>query len=126
MIVTAALPAILSDFLPLLLANIPFQRTTTWGAYLVCSWAAVGMLAIMMALLVVLLGFLILTRPRPYINVQLLAKEPIVGLMEVFCKSTAVVARFGGLSTLHTRERDRQVLRFQGKYLSYRKAGIVL
>ncbi|KAL8366215.1 hypothetical protein RB595_004805 [Gaeumannomyces hyphopodioides] len=123
MIATAALPAILSDFLPLLLANIPFQRTTTWGAHLVCSWAAIGMLAIMMALLVVLLGFLIFTRPRPYINVQLLAEAPIVSLMEVLCKSTTVVARFGGLSTLHTRDRDRQVLRFQGKYFVVSESG---
>ncbi|CAJ2513062.1 Uu.00g011810.m01.CDS01 [Anthostomella pinea] len=48
-----AFTAILSEFLPLLLANIPFQVTQTWDVHLGCTWLAVGIISLMIVVLVV-------------------------------------------------------------------------
>jgi hypothetical protein len=39
-LVIVALTAILSEFLPILLNNVPFKLTQTWTIHLVCTWTA--------------------------------------------------------------------------------------
>jgi hypothetical protein len=51
-LVLVAITAILAEFMPLLLNNIPFRLTQTWVAYEACTWGAVAVLALMLALVV--------------------------------------------------------------------------
>jgi hypothetical protein len=51
-----AFAAILSGFLPILLANVPFNRAATVLAHNICTWAAVAVLSYMLAITGVLLA----------------------------------------------------------------------
>ncbi|KAK3315981.1 hypothetical protein B0H66DRAFT_624787 [Apodospora peruviana] len=42
-----AFAGLLSKFLPVLLSNIPFRLTLTWTTYIICTWASVSILSIM-------------------------------------------------------------------------------
>ena len=47
-----ALMAILSKFTPVLLTNVPYRIVQTWTTHEVCTWMALAVLALMMAVLV--------------------------------------------------------------------------
>lgn len=100
---------VLSDLLPLLLANVPFRRTTTWNAHHISSWLSVGVLCLMITAAIGLLGLLILARPNSTLNAELLRKAPLVATLLVLCQSGNFVQSWNGLSTLSTGERNRRV-----------------
>ena len=115
-LLAVTLPTVLSDFLPLLLANVPFRRTTTWEAHIISSWTAVGILGFMLTMLVVLLGWLILARPKHFLNVQLLRDAPFTAAVLILCDSEDFLWQCRDLSTLNTSERDRSVREMRRRY----------
>jgi hypothetical protein len=50
----AAFATILSDFLPIFLANIPFSRALTLLAHNICTWATVAVVCYMLVVIAVL------------------------------------------------------------------------
>lgn len=115
-LLAATLPTILSDFLPLLLANIPFRRTTTWKAHIISSWTAVGVLSFMLLALVALLGVLIMVRPKHFLNVKLLRDAPIAATLLVLCHSEEFMLQLRNISTMETSERDEHVREMAQRY----------
>ncbi|KAH8891640.1 hypothetical protein GQ53DRAFT_148909 [Thozetella sp. PMI_491] len=81
LLVLAALPTVLGDFLPLLLANVPFNRATTWNAHWICSWFAVGQLTCMTVASLLLVVVLFAGRPDGHVNFSLLRKAPIAAIL---------------------------------------------
>ena len=51
-----AFAVVLGDFLPLLLANVPFSRGSTFFAHNICTWAAVAVLGYMLITMALLLA----------------------------------------------------------------------
>ncbi|KAK3392798.1 hypothetical protein B0H63DRAFT_456635, partial [Podospora didyma] len=109
LVAAISLPTVLSDFLPLLMANIPFQRTTIWTAHLISSWIAVGIMALMAATLAILAAVLVLARPKGYVNTRLVAEAPVVAILLLLSGSHDLMLQLQGLSTLVTRARDKRV-----------------
>jgi hypothetical protein len=72
---------ILSEFLPLLLATVPYSETTTWMAHLVSSWMAVAVLGLMIVIMLVVIVLLFAGRPKHYLNVELLTKTPLAATL---------------------------------------------
>ncbi|KAI2616253.1 hypothetical protein GGR54DRAFT_649523 [Hypoxylon sp. NC1633] len=92
-----ALISILSEFLTIFLSNIPFRVTQTFLAHQVCTWAAVGILCVMV--LVVVGSFFVMW---PHMPVD---PSTIAGAMYYVCDSW-MLSRLEGLSTSRRRDRD--------------------
>ncbi|KAK3390644.1 hypothetical protein B0H63DRAFT_429268 [Podospora didyma] len=112
-LVIVAFTAILSEFMPLLLSNVPFRVTQTWTTHLVCTWLATAILGVMW--LVVAGGFFV---RWPHMPVD---PSTIAGAMYYVCDSW-VVWSLEGLSVLGEKERDRKV---QAMGLKYELGNIV-
>ena len=95
-----AATAILSEFMPILLNNVPFRITQTWVVHLVCTWLSVGILCIMW--LVVAASFFV---RWPHLPVD---PATVAGAMYYVCDSWMMWA-FEGLATLPREERDWKV-----------------
>lgn len=95
-----AATAILSEFMPILLNNVPFRITQTWVVHLVCTWLSVGILCIMW--LVVVASFFV---RWPHLPVD---PATVAGAMYYVCDSWMMWA-FEGLATLPREERDWKV-----------------
>lgn len=55
---------VLSDFLPILLANIPFNNAITWMTFNVCTWASIGVLSFMLVVLAIVAGVIFFKAPN--------------------------------------------------------------
>ncbi|KAK4663183.1 hypothetical protein QC763_606380 [Podospora pseudopauciseta] len=99
-LIVVAFVAILSEFLPILLNNVPFRVTQTWIASRVCTWLAVAIMAIMW--IVVAASFFI---KWPHMPVD---PSTIAGAMYYVCDSWMLWS-LEGLSQVPKKERDRKV-----------------
>jgi hypothetical protein len=118
---TVSLATIFSDFLPLLLANIPFNRTRTFTAYVVCSWLSVGILVFMISVLAMLIAVVVVIRPNvPFVETEVLRKYPMAAIFTILSSSGEIPSYFHGLSILDGDERKCYV---KGMMLRYRLVG---
>lgn len=92
--------AVLAEFMPILLGNVPFRVTQTWTASRTCTWMAVGILSLMW--LVVVGSFFI---RWPHLPVD---PSTIAGAMYYVCDSW-MLESLEGLSMLDKEERDQRV-----------------
>ncbi|KAH7078137.1 hypothetical protein BKA63DRAFT_552257 [Paraphoma chrysanthemicola] len=115
-LVLVALPVILSEFLPLLLATVPYSQTTTWMAHLVSSWMAVAVLGFMIVIMLVVIVLLFAKRPTHYLNVELLTKAPLAATLLLVSNSSEFLSMWRGYAPLTGEERDENV---QGKGFMY-------
>lgn len=99
-LVVVALVAIASEFMPILLNNVPMRVTQTYLTHLVCTWLAVGVLGVMW--LVVLASFWV---KWPHMPVD---PSTVAGSMYYVCDSWMMYG-FEGLSTLKKKDRDWRV-----------------
>ncbi|KAH8880275.1 hypothetical protein GQ53DRAFT_670227 [Thozetella sp. PMI_491] len=96
-----AATAILSEFMPILLNNVPKGIMQTWLTHLVCTWLAVAILALMW---LVVAGTFFLAWPQ-------LPADPttVAGAMYYVCDSP-VLELFEGLGSLAKKDRDLRVM----------------
>lgn len=106
-LIIVAVTAILSEFMPVLLNNVPFKVTQTMMTHMVCTWMAVGILCIMV--LVVAASFFI---RWPHMPVD---PTTIAGAMYYVCDSWMLWS-FDGLSTTTKKELDLTVSGFGLRY----------
>lgn len=106
-LVLVALVAVLSEFMPILLDNVPMRVTQTWVTHLVCTWLAVGILSVMW--LVIAASFFV---KWPHMPVD---PSTVAGSMYYVCDSWMLYS-FEGLSTLKKRDRDWRVSEMGLKY----------
>ena len=99
--------AVLSEFLPILLTQIPFQVSQTFLVYVITTWSAVGVLGIMV--LVLLWSFFV---RWPHMPVD---PTTIAGAM-YYVTDSYMLSNFQGLSTLEREERDNGVANLGLKY----------
>ncbi|KAI1135786.1 hypothetical protein F5Y05DRAFT_415786 [Hypoxylon sp. FL0543] len=102
-----ALTSILSEFLTIFLSNIPYRVTQTFLVHTLCTWAAVGILGIMV---LVVVGSFFVTWPHMPLD-----PSTIAGAMYYVCDSW-MLTRFEGLSTMTRRDRDWRVSDMGLKY----------
>ncbi|PVH96176.1 hypothetical protein DM02DRAFT_659468 [Periconia macrospinosa] len=115
-LVILALPVILSELLPLLLATVPYSETTTWKAHLVSSWMAVAVLGLMIVIMLVVIILLFARRPKHYLNVELLIKTPLAATLLLVSGSNEFLSMWRGYALLERAERDVNV---QGRGFKY-------
>ncbi|KAH7384498.1 hypothetical protein BKA66DRAFT_79747 [Pyrenochaeta sp. MPI-SDFR-AT-0127] len=108
-LVLLALPVIMSEFLPLLLATVPYSETTTWRAHLVSSWTAVAVLGLMIVIMLVVIVLLVAGRPNHYLNVELLTKTPLAATLLLVSGSSDFLSMWRGFAPLERKERDTNV-----------------
>jgi hypothetical protein len=102
-----ALISIVSEVLPIFLANVPYRVTSTYIAARVCTWSATGIMAIMV--LVTCASFFI---KWPYMPLD---PSTIAGAMYYVCDSW-MLRSFEGTSTLKKKERDWKITSLGLKY----------
>jgi len=95
-----AFAGVLSKFLPVLLANVPFQLTLTWSTYVACTWASVSVLCLM--ILVMLSSFFI---KRPFMPAN---PGTIAGRM-YYVFDSWITEDFAGMRDLDEGERNWKV-----------------
>ena len=100
---------ILSRFLPLLLASVPFTAAQTFLAHEVCTWGAIVVLIIMVP---TLFANMWLNVSKPHLPVS---PDSLAGVAYYVCDS-AMLRDFERLSMLEARERDRKIERMSRKY----------
>ncbi|KAM7191317.1 hypothetical protein V8F20_009372 [Naviculisporaceae sp. PSN 640] len=106
-LVLVAFTAILSEFMPLLLNNVPFKVTQTWLAHLVCTWMAITILSIMW--IVVVLSFFI---KWPHMPAD---PSTIAGTM-FYVFDSRMLWSMEGMSVLDKEDRDQRVGELRMKF----------
>ncbi|RYP87864.1 hypothetical protein DL769_000456 [Monosporascus sp. CRB-8-3] len=110
-----ALTSVLSELLPVLLAEIPFRVSQTYLVHLVTTWSAVGILCIM--LLVLVSSFFVRWPHMP------LDPTTVAGAM-YYVADSWMLGGFDGLGTLGPKDRDRRVVELGLKYRFGRMTGV--
>ncbi|KAK4158643.1 hypothetical protein QBC43DRAFT_349936 [Cladorrhinum sp. PSN259] len=99
-LLVVASTAILAEFMPVLLNNVPFRVTQTWLASRVCNWLAIGILSMMW---LVVVGSFFVSWPHMPVD-----PSTIAGAMYYVCDSWMLWS-VEGFSMLNQEERDRKV-----------------
>ena len=109
---------ILGDFLPVLLSNVPFDRTVTWAAHNICSWLAVAVLSVMTMVLIGVVVYMTTRRPKLLIDVSLTRECPLLATVMLVCSSPALLDTLPlvGTSTVTTTLRNRLIRGENRKY----------
>lgn len=102
-----AVTSILSEFLTIFLSNVPYRVTQTFLVHNICTWAAVGILCIMV---LVVVGSFFVSWPHMPVD-----PSTIAGAMYYVCDSW-MLARFEGLSMMKRRDRDWHVNEMNLRY----------
>ena len=102
-----ALTSIFSEFMPILLNNIPFRITQTFVTHLVCTWLGVGILGAM--LLVVLASFFV---KWPHMPADV---TTIAGTM-YYVFDSGMLWSFEGLGAAPRKERDWRISEMGSQY----------
>ena len=110
-----ALTAVLSEFLPILLSEVPFRVSQTFLVHLITTWSAVGVLGTMV--LVLLCSFFV---KWPHLTVD---PTTIAGAM-YYVTDSYMLSNFQGLSTLERKERDKGVTNLGLRYEFGRVMGL--
>lgn len=105
-----AFAGVLSKFTPILLANIPFSSTVTWGSHEACTWTSVGILSIMVLVLVA--SFLV---KWPYMPVD---PGTIAGVMYYICDSKMLndVNSMGAAGESDLKGHNKMASKFGARY----------
>lgn len=106
--VCTSLMAILSEFLPILLSNIPHKPTQVLSPTLVCTRLSMAVLAAMTA--VVGWSFFVAWPPMP------VDPRSVAGMVWYVCESSRMLDDFRGLAELQGRERDERVQKLGRRY----------
>jgi hypothetical protein len=101
--------AILSDFLPLLLTNIPYNGATSYKAHRLCSWLSVGILTAMAAILSGALLFLMVRRPYLHFHPELIRKCPLVAALLLASISPDLIECSRDMAVMSTRTQRRRL-----------------
>ncbi|CAM1510196.1 Fc.00g005310.m01.CDS01 [Cosmosporella sp. VM-42] len=102
-----AFMTILSEFMPILLANIPYTLTQTYETHVICARISIGIMGLM---LLTLIGSFFIRFPNMPID-----PRSIAGSM-YYVSESAMVDQFSGLVGLDNKEREKRVKELGGRY----------
>ncbi|KAI5457762.1 hypothetical protein BGZ63DRAFT_393749 [Mariannaea sp. PMI_226] len=102
-----ALMAIFSEFMPLLLANVPYTITQTEITHKVCLWLSTSILGLMV--LTISVSFYIVW---PYMPVD---PRSIAGAM-YYVSESGMLNQFDGMASFNNKEREQRVREIGGRY----------
>ncbi|KAK3985152.1 hypothetical protein QBC44DRAFT_405464 [Cladorrhinum sp. PSN332] len=102
-LIIVAFTGVLSEFMPVLLNNVPFRVTQTWLASRVCNWLAICILSVMW---LVVVGSFFVSWPHMPVD-----PSTIAGAMYYVCDSRLLLllGSVEGFSVLSREERDRKM-----------------
>jgi hypothetical protein len=98
-----SLMAILGDFLPIFLANVPFSHSITYATFETCVWISVAVLTLMLTVLLGLAALLLFRPPDHSAELKTLGD-----VLHLACGSEEFQGQLAGLSsaeapTIHAR-----------------------
>lgn len=107
---------ILSDFLPIVLANVPFNNAITWITFNVCTWVSVGILGFMLAVLGMVAGVILFSSPShnfPFVSTDL---DTLAAILYLVCRSGNFLYQLQGLSVVGKAQVEKRTKTFNSKY----------
>lgn len=107
-LVLTSFMALLSEFLPLLLANVPFNLTQTYQTHLICARATLATLGLMAGTLV---ASLFVRWPEMVID-----PRTVAGAVYYVSGSGFLMERMEGVARMSGRERESRVKEMGGRY----------
>lgn len=107
-LVLTSVMALLSEFLPLLLANVPFNLTQTYKTHLICARASLAIVALMIATLV---GSLFVRWPSMEVD-----PRTVAGAVYYVSGSRVLMGRMEGVSRMDRKEREIWIKERGGRY----------
>lgn len=102
-----AFMAILSEFMPILLVNIPFTLTQTYRTHIICARLSIGILLLMV---LTLIGSMFIHWPDMPVD-----PRSVAGAM-YYVSESSMVDHFTGLAKSEKKDRTRQVKELGGRY----------
>ncbi|KAF7559438.1 hypothetical protein G7046_g4727 [Stylonectria norvegica] len=102
-----ALMTIISDFIPIILVNIPYTVTQTMASHIICARLAVGIMFVMV--LTLIWSFFIRWPDMP------VDPRSVAGTM-YYVSESAMTEHFSGLARLDRKEREARVKEMGGRY----------
>ena len=102
-----AIATIISEFLPIVLNNIPFRVTQTFLAHEICTWIAIGVLSFMLA---VVLGTFLVRWPGLPVD-----PSTVAGAM-YYVADSKVVEMVEGYTQLNGKERNDVIKAMRGRF----------
>ena len=98
LLAVVSVATILGDFIPITLANVPFNNSITYVTFDVCTWISVGILAFMLVILFVV-TVVIISRSST-LNFPFTARSwgTLAAVLYLVCRSYEYLAQLHGLS----------------------------
>lgn len=112
-----SLGTVLSDFLPLVLAILPFDRTTTWQAYVVTTWVSVGIIGYMIVVVLWLMALLLFRSYSHVLSMEELQENPLFVILHTLNGSPNLMECLHSMSELKTRHRNQKVKGLSLRYV---------
>lgn len=107
---------ILSDFLPIVLANVPFNNAITWITFNVCTWVSVGVLGFMLAVLAIVASVILFSSPShhfPFVSTDL---DTLAAILYLVCRSGNFLSQLQGLSVVGKAQVEKRTKTLNSKY----------
>ncbi|KAH6867388.1 hypothetical protein B0T10DRAFT_572379 [Thelonectria olida] len=107
---------VLSDFLPIVLANIPFNNAITWTTFNVCTWLSVGVLGFMVVVLAIIAGIILFSSPGRHFPFASTDLGTLAAILYLACRSEDCLAQLQSLSVAGKAEIEQRMKTLKSKY----------
>jgi hypothetical protein len=93
LLAVVAIVTVLSDFLPIMFANVPFSNAITWKTHRICVWTSVGVLTFMLAVLILVVGILLYKFRRRHLPFTATGLATLAAVLYLVCRSEDYLAQ---------------------------------
>ncbi|KAM5344406.1 hypothetical protein ACJ41O_012943 [Fusarium nematophilum] len=107
---------VLSDFLPILFANVPFSNAITWKTHEICVWTSVGVLSLMLAVLALIAGILLCKYPHHHFPFTPTDFGTLTAVLYLTCRSEDFLAQVQGLSVAREADMKKWIEALDSRY----------
>lgn len=108
--------AVLSDFLPIVLANVPFNNAITWITFNLCTWVSVGVLGFMLVVLAIVAGVILFSSPSHHFPFASSDLDTLAAVLYLACRSEDFLAQLQSLSLAGKAEVQKRMKTLNSRY----------
>ncbi|KAH7120732.1 hypothetical protein EDB81DRAFT_627223, partial [Dactylonectria macrodidyma] len=107
---------VLSDFLPIMFANVPFSNAITWETHEICMWTSVGVLSFMLAVLALIAGILLCKFPHHHLPFTPTDFATLAAVLYLVCRSEDCLAQLQSLSVAREADIKKWIKALDSRY----------
>ncbi|KAG8355421.1 hypothetical protein FVEN_g6638 [Fusarium venenatum] len=116
LLAVVAIMTVLSDFLPIMFANVPFSNAITWKTHRICVWMSVGVLTFMLAVLVFIVGILLCKFQRNQLLFIGTDLATLAAVLYLVCRSEDYLAQVKYLSVAREADIIKRIKSLDSRY----------